>query len=95
FKKESFSFVNAVTVNEITTDKKRMTYYKNRLDVNIETLEGAALHYVALMENIPFLQLRAISNYIGERDKTRWMLKESITNLSEALKFVIPKVSSI
>lgn len=92
FKDEGFPIVTAVTVNEITTNKKRIAYFKNDLQAKIETLEGAALHYVALIENIPFLQLRCISNYIGERDKTKWMLSESIANLNIALQSILPKV---
>jgi futalosine hydrolase len=95
FQNEGLPLVKGVTVNEITTDEKRMAYYKHTLNASIETLEGAALHYVALMENIPFLQLRSISNYIGERDKTKWMLSESITNLNMALRSVLHKVFSV
>ncbi|MFZ1371603.1 MAG: futalosine hydrolase, partial [Ferruginibacter sp.] len=51
----------------------------------IETMEGAALHYVCLQENIPFLQIRSISNYVGERDKIKWKLKEAIENLNTDL----------
>lgn len=94
FKDVGFQIVNGVTVNEITTDKSRIDYYKKKLGANIETLEGAALHYVSLMENIPFLQLRSISNYVGERDKSKWMLAESIINLSTALLRVFHKVFS-
>ena len=45
-------------------------------------MEGAALHYTCLMEKIPFIQLRSISNYIAERDKTKWDMKRSIINLN-------------
>jgi futalosine hydrolase len=31
-------------------------------------MEGAALHFVCLQEDISFIQLRAISNFVGERD---------------------------
>jgi futalosine hydrolase len=86
--------VTGVTVNEITTEEKRIAYYKNNLEAKIETMEGAALHYVAMMENIPFIQLRSISNYIGERDKTNWTLSESISNLNIALRSVLQKVFS-
>ena len=48
-------------------------------------MEGAALHYVCLMEKIPFIQLRSISNYIGERNKKKWNMQESINNLNEHL----------
>ena len=34
-------------------------------------MEGAALHYACIMEHIPFIQLRAVSNFVGERDKNK------------------------
>jgi futalosine hydrolase len=84
--------VDSVSVQEITTDKNRIAYYKNKLGAAIETMEGAALHYVGLMENIPFLQLRSLSNYVGERDKTKWKLQESIEQLNVELKQLLIKL---
>jgi futalosine hydrolase len=60
-------------------------FYRNVFDPAIESMEGAALHYVCLMENIPFLQIRSISNYIGERNKKKWDMMDSIVNLNKAL----------
>lgn len=77
--------VSAVTVNEISTSADRIRYYREALKAQVESLEGAALHYVALSENINFLQLRAISNFIGERDKSRWKLAEAIDRLNQEL----------
>lgn len=74
-----------VSVNEITTDKKKKTFYQKRFDPLVESMEGAALHYVALRENIPHLQLRSFSNYIAERNKKRWNMKTSIENLNREL----------
>jgi futalosine hydrolase len=48
-------------------------------------MEGACLHYVGRTANIPFLQIRAISNYVGERDKSKWQIKEAIAALNQAL----------
>ena len=77
--------VNAVTVNQITTSAKTAAVYIDKYKAVIESMEGAALHYVCLMENIPFLQLRAVSNYVGERDKKNWKIKESIQQLNNEL----------
>jgi futalosine hydrolase len=55
-------------------------------------MEGAALHYVALCEKIPFLQLRAVSNYVGERDKNKWALREAIANLNMELQRILIKL---
>ena len=77
--------VNAISVNEITTSKQRVRFYEESFRPAIESMEGAALHYTCLMEKIPFIQLRSISNYIAERDKTKWDMKTSIVNLNKEL----------
>jgi futalosine hydrolase len=56
-------------------------------------MEGSALHYVCLMENIPFIQLRSISNYIGERNKKKWDMQDSIKNLNNELVKLVKKIS--
>jgi futalosine hydrolase len=84
-KKLMLKKVNAISVNEITTSKQRVRFYEESFQPAIESMEGAALHYTCLMEKIPFIQLRSISNYIAERDKTKWDMKRSIVNLNKAL----------
>lgn len=85
FKKNKYKTVKSVSVNHITTDKKMIAAYIDKFKPAIETMEGAALHYVCLSEKIPFLQLRSISNYIGERDKKKWNIKDAIQNLNNEL----------
>jgi futalosine hydrolase len=84
--------VVAVTVNEITTQKKRKEQIIKHCNPTLESMEGAALHYVCRTMEIPFLQIRATSNYIGERNKTKWLLKESIEILNETLVQLINKL---
>ncbi len=88
--------VSGVTINEITTSTKRRQQIIEKYNPFIESMEGAALHYVCLQQNIPFLQIRAISNYIGERDKTKWKMKDAIVNLNDTLlKFIKALESSV
>jgi futalosine hydrolase len=84
-KKIKLKKVNGITTNEITTSLQKINLYRDRFDPVVESLEGAALHYVCLMEKIEFLQVRSVSNYIGERNKKKWQLKESIANLNKEL----------
>ncbi|MBK7884081.1 MAG: hypothetical protein IPJ81_10000 [Chitinophagaceae bacterium] len=58
-------------------------------------MEGAALQYVCLQEKIPFIQIRGISNYVGERDKLKWKMKEAIFNLNIELKNIVKKLNEI
>ena len=48
------------------------------MGADIETMEGAALHYVALLESIPFLQLRCISNKAEPRNRATWKINEAL-----------------
>lgn len=83
--------VNGVTVNQISTSQEQIVYYRDQLGADIETMEGAALHYVALMEGIPFMQLRSVSNYIGERDKSKWLLREAVDSVNAAVQHILTK----
>jgi futalosine hydrolase len=74
-----------VTVNTISTDKNKIDLYHSRYKATLESMEGAALHYMGRDLNIPFIQLRAVSNYVGERNKAKWEMKEAIYNLNETL----------
>jgi futalosine hydrolase len=90
----SLKKIRGITVNEITTDKKRIAWHKQNLAPVVESMEGAAFHYVCLQQKTPFIQLRAISNYVGERNKTKWKMKEAINNLNEKLIFLLTELSN-
>ncbi|MEI6264085.1 MAG: futalosine hydrolase [Sphingobacteriia bacterium] len=87
--------VNAITINEISTNSNRIEMIKKKYNPTIETMEGAALHYVCRETNIPFLQIRAISNYIGERDKSKWKINHSIEQLNKTVLAYLEKLYTI
>lgn len=88
-KKVNLKKVKGISVNQISTSKQMIQFYRDVFDPVTESMEGAALHYVCLMERIPFLQIRSISNYIGVRNKKKWNMKDSIINLNETLTGII------
>jgi futalosine hydrolase len=84
-KRTGLPLAHAVTVNQISSAKNQIQTWKDKYKPVLETMEGAALHYIGLQENIPFLQLRGISNYIGERNKKKWKLAESVATVNKEL----------
>jgi futalosine hydrolase len=84
-KKTKLKIVKGISVNQISTSKQMIKFYRDVFDPVTESMEGAALHYVCLMEKTPFVQIRSISNYIGERNKQKWDMMNSIVNLNETL----------
>ncbi len=81
----ALSSVKAITVNKISDSIVQKQQLINQFNADIESMEGAALHYVCLQENVSFLQIRSVSNYVGERDRTKWKMKEAINNLNVEL----------
>jgi len=72
--------VNTASGSDITVEKRYKKY-----GCSIETMEGAALHYVCLQKGIPFIQIRSISNYVEARDKSKWKIKEALKTLNDYL----------
>ena len=87
--KYGLPFVRGATINCISSTANQIEAIKNKYYPVIESMEGAALHYACLMEHIPFIQLRAVSNFVGERDKSKWKMIEAITVLNEKLRRIL------
>ncbi len=81
--------VKAITVSTVTDDANVISRTQQKWNPDIETMEGAALHYVCQHQHTGYLQLRSISNAVGVRDKSQWHLKEAIKNLNIAISFIL------
>jgi futalosine hydrolase len=92
--RSSLIAVKGVTVNKITDDLLQKRQICHHFAPQVESMEGAALHYVCLQEKIPFIQLRAVSNMVGERNKTKWKMKEAIESLNEELMKLVKGLTS-
>jgi futalosine hydrolase len=86
--------VRGCTINEITTNRQRINDIVSKYNPTIESMEGAALQYVCNMENIPLLHLRSVSNFVGERNKENWDIKNAIKNLNETLIKIINTIDN-
>lgn len=79
-------FARGCTVNEITTRPGRVQQIINKYEPLVESMEGAAIHYVCLQKKIPFIHIRAVSNFIAERDKNKWNIPLAVRNLNTELE---------
>lgn len=82
---------SSITVNTVTDNTEIINTYINLYNAQVESMEGAALHYVCLQQAIPFMQIRSISNYVGDRNKNNWKIKEAITTLKHTLQQLLLK----
>jgi len=89
FDQLTYKQVTAITINKVSDSQLQQQQLTSNFSADIETMEGAALHFVCLQEKIAFLQIRSISNKVGVRDKKQWKIKEAIANLGESLAVII------
>jgi futalosine hydrolase len=73
-----FPKATGATVNRLTDNPEEIQALRSVHGAQLESMEGAAFHYVALQMNIPFYQIRGISNQVGIRDKREWKIQEAI-----------------
>ena len=90
--KINLPYAKGITVNKIGDDILQNKMMEEKFSADVESMEGAAFHYVCLQQQINFLQLRSISNYVGERDKSKWELHNAIENLNTELLKIIEKL---
>jgi len=83
--KTGLPVVKGLTVNQISTNPEQIQAFQKKYNAITESMEGASLHYTCLMETIPFLQLRSISNPVGERNKQNWDFGAAIAALEREL----------
>ena len=54
-------------------------------DAQVESMEGAAFFYACLQQQIPFLEVRSISNYVEKRDRSKWDISGAVNALNFTL----------
>jgi len=54
-----------------------------------ESMEGAAAAQICSMYDVPFLELRGISNLVEDRDRSKWRIREAALAAQEAALKVI------
>lgn len=77
--------VNGITVNTIHGYEPSIEEICQRIDVQVESMEGAAVFYAAEQLNIPPIQIRCISNFVERRNREQWKVGLAITNLNKWL----------
>ncbi|MEZ5047102.1 MAG: hypothetical protein R2831_08940 [Chitinophagaceae bacterium] len=76
--------------NETTAYKR-----KTKFNADIESMEGAALHYTCLIKQIPFVQFRGISNIAGQRDKSFWKISEAMYAFTDSICRFVSNIKTL
>ncbi len=80
---EDWSRVTSLSVAGVTGDAAEAKRIAGAYQVQCENMEGFSLAWACCQEQIPFLEVRSISNKVGSRSKEDWNVKGSLRVLEE------------
>lgn len=63
-------------------------------DLRVEAMEGFGVLRAAALAGVPAVEIRAISNEIGETDRARWLLDEALAALAVSLPSVLATIGA-
>lgn len=86
--------VRGTTVSTISGTDGAAQAYADRVDPAVETMEGAAVARVCEAFGVPWVQLRAMSNRVGCRERGGWDLAGATASLHAALETLLPGLAS-
>jgi futalosine hydrolase len=87
------SKVSGTTVQTVHGAQQSIDDFLKSNAADTESMEGAAVFYVAAMMNTKCIQIRAISNYVEARNRAAWKIKEAIENLNIRVQKIINELS--
>lgn len=76
---------NFITVSTITSSFAKADLLYEAFSLLMEAMEGAGCAHVCACHNIPMVQIRSASNFVGDRNKSNWDLDLAVKNLGSAL----------
>lgn len=74
-----------VTVNTVHGNDQSIAAFLQRYPADVETMEGAAFMFSCKLYKIRNIQIRSVSNYIEDRDVSKWDIPLAVNNLNHFL----------
>lgn len=81
--------LSGITVNTVHGNEGSIQKIIDRLNPQVESMEGAAFMYACHSVGLPCLQIRAISNYVEKRNREAWKIELALNNLANSIAFII------
>jgi futalosine hydrolase len=95
YKTAALKQVTAVTVNTVHGNEASIKKLQTRLNVQIESMEGAAFFYACREAGVRCIQIRAVSNYVEKRNRDNWQIGLAVKNLNTFAAALIEELQII
>lgn len=82
---EKIPSVKGITVNTVHGNEKSIAKVQELFKPDVESMEGAAFYASCTRSGENYTQIRAVSNYVEKRDRSKWQMPLAIANLNDFL----------
>ena len=84
--------VSGITVNTVHGDLPSIAAVVARCRPQVESMEGAAFMYACRLADVPYAQVRAVSNVVERRNRSAWKIAEAVDALAAAAREILDRL---
>lgn len=81
-----------LTVATVTSRPETAAGYRHRYGVMIENMEGFAAALLCKQYGLPLMELRAVSNMVGQTDRNTWKLDLAFARAQDAILAILEEI---
>jgi futalosine hydrolase len=85
--------VRGVTVAQVTATDATAARLRTRYTADVESMEGFSVLRAAAVAKVPALEVRGISNYVGDRASGEWDFAAGARATARALEAVLDRIA--
>jgi futalosine hydrolase len=84
--------ITASQVTGVTAEAKELA---ERWEALAESMEGAAAAHICILYGVPFLEVRGISNLVGDRDRAHWQVRRAVAAATWVARAIIDSLDKL
>jgi futalosine hydrolase len=84
-----------VTSSCVTGTREQAEALVRRWSPLAESMEGAAAAHICALYGVPFVEIRGISNLVGDRDRSSWQVERAIRAAGKAALAVVAALGAV
>jgi len=84
-----------ITASQVTGVDEEAEELAGRWEALAESMEGAAAAHICALYEVPFLEVRGLSNVVGDRDRAHWQVRRAVAAASWAARAIVDSLEEL
>jgi futalosine hydrolase len=84
-----------ITASQVTGVNAEARELAERWEALAESMEGAAAAHICALYAVPFLEVRGISNVVGDRDRAHWQVRRAVAAATWAARAIVDALEKL